>query len=243
MRVLLLGSPNHDKIAQALRKEHYLYDFMANPEKEAAGIPEGVYDAAILLADRTDNQFAVQLSRTLCALREGGASLPVLVVASHLSARDRVLALDAGADDVLTAPFLMGELLARVRALSRRGPALQPRQLCAGDLTLDRGHCMLRSRGGEIRLSGKEMQIVELFRFHLRHASLMRGTECIQEKLLPQQRRHSLPGRCCPAPPCSTRSGGWTTNLPITTLRCTFRSSGASCAPSALPCRSTRSVG
>lgn len=166
MRVLLLGSPNHDKIAQALRKEHYLYDFMANPEKEAAGIPEGVYDAAILLADRTDNQFAVQLSRTLCVLREGGAALPVLVVASHLSARDRVLALDAGADDVLTAPFLMGELLARVRALSRRGPALQPRQLCAGDLTLDRGHCMLRSLGGEIRLSGKEMQIVELFLLH-----------------------------------------------------------------------------
>lgn len=166
MRVLLLGSPDHDKIAQALRKEHYLYDFMANPEKEAAGIPEGVYDAAILLADRTDNQFAVQLSRTLCVLREGGAALPVLVVASHLSARDRVLALDAGADDVLTAPFLMGELLARVRALSRRGPALQPRQLCAGDLTLDRGHCMLRSRGGEIRLSGKEMQIVELFLLH-----------------------------------------------------------------------------
>ena len=166
MRVLLLGSPNHDKIAQALRKEHYLYDFMANPEKEAAGIPEGVYDAAILLADRTDNQFAVQLSRTLCVLREGGAALPVLVVASHLSARDRVLALDAGADDVLTAPFLMGELLARVRALSRRGPALQPRQLCAGDLTLDRGHCMLRSRGGEIRLSGKEMQLVELFLLH-----------------------------------------------------------------------------
>ena len=163
---MLLGSPNHDKIAQALRKEHYLYDFMANPEKEAAGIPEGVYDAAILLADRTDNQFAVQLSRTLCVLREGGAALPVLVVASPLSARDRVLALDAGADDVLTAPFLMGELLARVRALSRRGPALQPRQLCAGDLTLDRGHCMLRSRGGEIRLSGKEMQIVELFLLH-----------------------------------------------------------------------------
>ena len=166
MRVLLLGSPNHDKIAQALRKEHYLYDFMANPEKEAAGIPEGVYDAAILLADRTDNQFAVQLSRTLCVLREGGAALPVLVVASHLSARDRVLALDAGADDVLTAPFLLGELLARVRALSRRGPALQPRQLCAGDLTLDRGHCMLRSREGEVRLSGKEMQIVELFLLH-----------------------------------------------------------------------------
>ncbi len=73
---------------------------------------------------------------------------------------------DAGADDVLTAPFLMGELLARVRALGRRGPMLQPRLLSAGDLTLDRGHCMLQSREGQVRLSGKEMQIIELFLLH-----------------------------------------------------------------------------
>ena len=94
------------------------------------------------------------------------ASTPVIVVSARQEEGEKIRLLDAGADDVLTAPFLMGELLARVRALSRRGPALQPRQLCAGDLTLDRGHCMLRSRGGEIRLSGKEMQIVELFLLH-----------------------------------------------------------------------------
>ena len=67
---------------------------------------------------------------------------------------------------MLTAPFLMGELLARVRALGRRGPMLQPRLLSAGDLTLDRGHCMLQSREGQVRLSGKEMQIIELFLLH-----------------------------------------------------------------------------
>lgn len=140
MRVLLLGSPNHDKIIQALRKERYLYDYMETLDNDAAEIPEGLYDVCILLADQGGRQLALQLSSTLCALRE-----------------------ESGADDVLTAPFLMGELLARVRALGRRGPMLQPRLLSAGDLTLDRGHCMLQSREGQVRLSGKEMQIIELF--------------------------------------------------------------------------------
>ena len=167
MRVLLLGSPNHDKIIQALRKERYLYDYMETLDNDAAEIPEGLYDVCILLADQGGRQLAMQLSSTLCALREeSGTALPILVVASHLSARDRIQVLDAGADDVLTAPFLMGELLARVRALGRRGPMLQPRLLRAGDLTLDRGHCLLLSRSGEVCLSGKEMQIIELFLLH-----------------------------------------------------------------------------
>lgn len=166
MRVLLLGSADHDKITQALRKEHYLYDYIASLENVSDGIPEEVFDVCILLADRTGSHFSEQLNQTLNTLREDGIVLPVLVVASHLSARDRILALDAGADDVLTAPFLMGELLARVRALSRRGPMLQPRLLRVGDLTLDRGHCLLLSRSGEVRLSGKEMQIIELFLLH-----------------------------------------------------------------------------
>ena len=153
MRVLLLGSLNHDKIIQALRKERYLYDYMETLDNDAAEIPEGLYDVCILLADQAGRQLAMQLSSTLCALREeSGTALPILVVASHLSARDRIQVLDAGADDVLTAPFLMGEL--------------QPRLLSAGDLTLDRGHCMLQSRAGQVRLSGKEMQIIELFLLH-----------------------------------------------------------------------------
>ena len=93
-------------------------------------------------------------------------SVPLLVVATHLSARDRILMLDAGADDVLTQPFLIGELLARIRALSRRSPVLQPRLLQAGDLSLDRGHCILTGPKGDVRLSCKELQLVELFLLH-----------------------------------------------------------------------------
>lgn len=166
MRVLLLGTMENEKIPQALRKEHILYDHIANPDVEPIVVPEGVYDVFILFVGRMGKSIAEYLPRFLSTLREGGISIPVLVIASHLPARDRILALDAGADDALSAPFLMGELLARVRALSRRGPLLQPRLLTAGDLTLDRGHCMLRSQTGEIRLSGKEMQIIELFLLH-----------------------------------------------------------------------------
>lgn len=166
MRVLLLGTLENEKIPQALRKEHILYDHIENPETEQIAVPEGVYDVFILFAGYMGKNFAEHLPRLLTSLREGGISIPVLVIASHLPSRDRILALDAGADDALSAPFLMGELLARVRALSRRGPLLQPRLLTAGDLTLDRSHCMLRSQAGEVRLSGKEMQILELFLLH-----------------------------------------------------------------------------
>ena len=156
MRVLLLGTIENEKIPQSLRKEHILYDHIANPEVDPIIIPEGVYDVFILFAGRSSKNVVEPLSRLLTSLREDGISIPILVI----------LTLDAGADDVLTAPFLMGELLARVRALSRRGPLLQPRLLTAGDLTLDRGHCMLRTQTGEVRLSGKEMQILELFLLH-----------------------------------------------------------------------------
>ena len=166
MRVLLLGTIENEKIPQSLRKEHILYDHIANPEVDPIIIPEGVYDVFILFAGRSSKNVVEPLSRLLASLREDGISIPILVIAAHLPARDRILTLDAGADDVLTAPFLMGELLARVRALSRRGPLLQPRLLTAGDLTLDHGHCMLRTQTGEVRLSGKEMQILELFLLH-----------------------------------------------------------------------------
>lgn len=166
MRVLLLGSMDNEKIPLALRKEHILYDHIADPEAEPPVLPDGVYDVIILFAGRMGKSVPDYLPQALTSLRENGISLPVLVLTAHLSARDRILILDAGADDVLSAPFQVGEMLARVRALSRRGPLLQPRLLTAGDLTLDRSHCMLRRGEAEVRLSGKEMQLVELFLLH-----------------------------------------------------------------------------
>lgn len=166
MRVLLLGSMDNEKIPLALRKEHILYDQIADLEAEPPALPDGVYDVIILFASRMGKSITEYLPQILTSLRDGGISLPLLVLTAHLPARDRILILDAGADDVLSAPFLVGEMLARVRALSRRGPLLQPQLLTAGDLTLDRSHCMLRRGEAEVRLSGKEMQLVELFLLH-----------------------------------------------------------------------------
>lgn len=166
MRVLLIGEAENDKIPQALRRDHILYDQIPLPGAEPPLFPEGLYDVAVLLTACAGRTAAQELARLLPALREDGISVPLLVVAAHLSARGRILALDAGADDVLTQPYLLGEVMARIRALSRRNPVLQPRLLEAGDLSLDRGHCMLRGPQGQARLSCKELQLVELFLLH-----------------------------------------------------------------------------
>lgn len=166
MRVLLIGATENEKIPQALRRDHILFDHIPLPGTEPLIFPEGLYDVAVLLTSSAGKVAAQQLTALLPSLREDGMSVPLLIVAAHLSARDRIVVLDAGADDVLTQPFLIGELLARIRALSRRSPVLQPRLLQAGDLSLDRGHCMLQGPKGEIRLSCKEMQLIELFLLH-----------------------------------------------------------------------------
>lgn len=104
-------------------------------------------------------------------LRAKGKLLPVLMLTARDRMEDKVVGLDAGADDYLVKPFGMTELLARLRALQRRSPQLQPRQLQVGDLTLDYGtHSVSRQypNGDEqvILLTVKEFQLLEYFMKH-----------------------------------------------------------------------------
>ncbi|MBD2121795.1 two-component system response regulator RppA [Trichocoleus sp. FACHB-262] len=104
-------------------------------------------------------------------LRAQQKSLPVLLLTARDRMEDKVVGLDAGADDYLVKPFGMAELLARMRALQRRSPQIQPSQLQVGHLVLDYGthQVFLQVASGEtaaIALTAKEFQTLEYFMKH-----------------------------------------------------------------------------
>ncbi|MCT7959800.1 response regulator transcription factor [Laspinema sp. D1] len=104
-------------------------------------------------------------------LRASGSALPVLMLTAKDSMEDKVAGLDAGADDYLVKPFGMAELLARLRALQRRSPQLQPQQIQVGNLTLDYGTRTLycHQETGEsvaISMTNKEFQLLEYLMRH-----------------------------------------------------------------------------
>jgi two-component system OmpR family response regulator len=96
-------------------------------------------------------------------LREDGVWAPILMLTARDSVRDRVTALDGGADDYLTKPFSYAELLARLRALARRGRPERPAALQAGDLRLDPASRQAWRGEREIDLSAKELTLLETF--------------------------------------------------------------------------------
>src|SRR5206468_2879742 len=96
-------------------------------------------------------------------LREQGVWAPVLMLTARDAVEDRVEGLDAGADDYLSKPFAFDELLARLRALSRRAPSERPTTLAVGSLRLDPASRRAWSDDTEVDLSAKEYALLELF--------------------------------------------------------------------------------
>lgn len=96
-------------------------------------------------------------------LRQQGAWAPVLMLTARDGVEDRVAGLDGGADDYLTKPFSFAELLARLRALVRRGAAERPTVLEAGNLRLDPAARRVRRGDIDVELSAKEFALLEAF--------------------------------------------------------------------------------
>jgi two-component system OmpR family response regulator len=96
-------------------------------------------------------------------LRNAGVWAPVLMLTARDGVDDRVAGLDAGADDYLTKPFSFAELLARLRALARRGAVERPTELVVGDLRLDPARRRAWRGEHEIGLSPKEFALLEAF--------------------------------------------------------------------------------
>jgi two-component system OmpR family response regulator len=96
-------------------------------------------------------------------LRTNGVWAPILMLTARDSVEDRVAGLDTGADDYLVKPFAFAELLARLRALARRGELERPTVLQVGDLRLDPASREVWRGSNEISLSAKEFALLETF--------------------------------------------------------------------------------
>ncbi len=99
-------------------------------------------------------------------LRDAGIGAPILMLTARDGLEDRVAGLDAGADDYLPKPFAAAELLARVRALLRRGTSARPPIIQVGDLELDPATMGVRRGGAPIRLTAREFALLEVLARH-----------------------------------------------------------------------------
>jgi DNA-binding response OmpR family regulator len=158
MHILLIEDEKRiaDFIARGLEGSGFSVDTAENGEQALVRVSDSAYDLLILDLMLPD----VDGLDLLQKIRNRKASQPILILSARGSLDDRVKGLDFGADDYLVKPFAFVELLARIRALLRRGQAL-PERLQAGDLVLD---CIRRkvSRDGvNIDLAPKEFSILE----------------------------------------------------------------------------------
>lgn len=178
MRLLLAEDEKtlSNALVTILKHNNYSVDAVYNGEDAIDYIETGVYDGAILdiMMPKVDG------ITVLKTIRAGGNKMPVLLLTAKSDVDDKVLGLDAGADDYLTKPFVTKELLARIRAMTRRQAELTDNSLSFGDLKLDRVSFELSSPSGKLPLTAKEFQIMESF---MNHPSQIISAERLMEKI------------------------------------------------------------
>lgn len=160
MRLLLAEDEKDmaDVLTTVLKHQGYDTDWAENGQILLDKMKENNYDCIIsdVMMPVMDGITAVK------TIRSKGDVTPVLFLTAKTEVDDRITGLDAGADDYLTKPFVIGELLARIRSLTRRGRDMSPSVLSAGNTTLDTEEQELSAQNG-IRLSGKESKLLKLF--------------------------------------------------------------------------------
>jgi DNA-binding response OmpR family regulator len=113
-------------------------------------------------------------------VRKSGSTVPVLLLTAKSEPEDIVEGLDSGADDYLTKPFTMSELLARLRAMTRRVREFVPNELKFGDVTLSRSTYEMSTAKGTVRLGNKEFQMME---YLMANHGMLISTEKFMEKI------------------------------------------------------------
>lgn len=141
-----------------LKHNNYSVDAVYNGQDAYDYIVAGVYDGVILdvMMPKMDG-FTV-----LSKIRSEGCDVPVIMLTAKSETDDKINGLDLGADDYLAKPFEMKELLARIRAITRRKSEAVSADMIYGDCTLNSLNYELSSDGGSVKLQNKEYQIMEL---------------------------------------------------------------------------------
>ena len=144
-------------LAKGLREHSYAVDIAANGAAALEQVGGTDYDLVILdvLLPRING---LELCRRL---RDFGSTVPILMLTARGGLDQRVEGLDAGADDYLSKPYHFPELLARIRALLRRGPALANAELSVADLAVDTRSQIVRRHGKQVQLTTKEFALLE----------------------------------------------------------------------------------
>jgi two-component system copper resistance phosphate regulon response regulator CusR len=158
MRILLVEDDDELRasVARGLREASYAVDAVATGPEAMAQVGAHDYDVIVL-----DVLLPGQNGREVCQeLRRQGSRVPILMLTALDGVEQRIAGLDAGADDYLTKPFDFGELLARLRALTRRRGEVVPDELVVGDLVIDTLRHTVRRNRRNIVLTAKEFSFL-----------------------------------------------------------------------------------
>jgi len=161
MRILIVEDeiPLAEALVQILRKNNYTADAVYDGETGLDNALSGIYDLVILdiMLPKMDG------ISILKKMREERISTPVIILTAKGDVSDKVMGLDSGADDYLAKPFATEELLARIRAISRRkGEFIHDNILEFGDIELNTSSLMLSKSLRNVKLTLKESELMEL---------------------------------------------------------------------------------
>lgn len=159
MRILLIEDDAMigRAVRQGLVNAGFTVDWVSDGHAAELSMANGVYDLAILDLGLPKKDGRVVLE----SLRASGNAMPVLIATARDSVEDRVAGLNAGADDYLLKPFDLNELVARVRALLRRGSGQPGPEVRVGELALDAARKQATLAGRVLDLSAKELALLE----------------------------------------------------------------------------------
>ena len=176
---ILLAEDERDlsrALVALLQKNKYSVDLACDGEEALKLFESGTYDCAILdiMMPKVDGLTVLK------TIRQQGSRLPVIILTAKTELDDMIEGLDSGADDYLTKPFSVKELLARIRAITRRATESSSSVLSFEGLSLNRANYMLSTKDGEIRLTSKEYQMMEML---LSGAQKVVSTNTFMEKI------------------------------------------------------------